>query len=65
MSEPEQIADRFFEDGRLVQVPAKLWKRRLVFERIVQVFELGREYHEVEVNETLRAFDPDVASLRR
>lgn len=56
----------FFDvDGRLRSIPARRAKRLVVLDRVVQVFEVGERYREVEVNALLRAFHPDVAALRR
>lgn len=52
-------------DGRLRRIPARRAKRLVVLDRIVQVFEVGERYSEVEVNALLRAFHDDVAALRR
>jgi hypothetical protein len=52
-------------DGSLSSIPAKRAKRLVVLDRISQVFDVGRQYPEREVNALLRAFHPDVAALRR
>ena len=52
-------------DGRLVHLPRKRTKRLIVLDRLAQEFEPGVHYSEREVNRTLRAFDDDVATLRR
>ena len=66
----QQDADRVFRaffatDGRLLQIPAKRSKRLLVLDRLAQEFPPGESFPETEVNRRLRAFHPDVASLRR
>ena len=53
------------DDGRLRRIPARRAKRLVVLDRIVQVFEVGERYPELEVNALLRAFHDDVAALRR
>ena len=56
----------FFErDGRLKAMPAQRKKRDLVLARLAESFEWERTYKESEVNAILRAFNPDVATLRR
>lgn len=60
-----QVLDRAFREGRLVHLPAKRSKRLLVLDRLAQEFEPGVRYSEKQVNATLVAFDPDVATLRR
>ncbi|KQY63759.1 MULTISPECIES: DUF2087 domain-containing protein [unclassified Nocardioides] len=52
-------------EGRLHTIPTKRAKRLVVLDHLAQSFELGRTYPEIEVNEILRAFHPDVAALRR
>jgi hypothetical protein len=56
---------RFFRGDRLTRIPSSQAKRRIVLERLALEFEPGRRYPEAEVNEVLRAFHPDHASLRR
>jgi hypothetical protein len=48
-----------------MQIPAQLKKRQVILERLVQEFELGRQYSEAEVNHILLDFHEDVAALRR
>lgn len=57
--------DSWFVDGRLTAIPSKRSVRRPVLERLARHFELARTYPEREVNELLRTFHDDVASLRR
>jgi len=51
--------------GKLKTLPAARSKRTAVLERIATAFEPGRAYKETEVNEVLRRFHDDVATLRR
>ena len=56
------------EAGRVVQMPARRAKRLLVLDHLVQSFEPGLRYTEVEVNATLAARiggGVDVATARR
>src|SRR5262245_16235922 len=55
----------FFRDGRLVEIPAKESKRRIVLERIALEFEPGVHYDEKTVNAIVGRFSLDHASLRR
>ena len=58
--------DEWFDAaGRLRSLPAKRSLRQPVLARLVQAFEPQRSYQEKEVNEILRRFHDDVASLRR
>lgn len=59
-------ADHWFgSDGRLKSLPAKRSLRRPVLERMAAGFAPDRHYREEEVNQALRRFHDDVASLRR
>jgi hypothetical protein len=56
----------FFEDGRLVTIPAKQQKRLVVLRYLRdRVFTEDRPYPEAEVNQRLALFNRDVAALRR
>lgn len=61
----ESVLRSFFRDGRLIDVPAKESKRRIVLERIALEFEPGVRYDEREVNAVVGRFFNDHASLRR
>lgn len=52
-------------DGRLRDIPMQEKKRLAVLRHVIQVFEPGKRYTEKEVNETLKRFYADTASLRR
>jgi len=54
VSEPRVAA--FFDDGRLVRLPARWARRRAVLEHVVQSFEPGRRFPEKEVDVVLRAW---------
>ena len=62
----ERVLRTFLRDGRLVSMPAKASKRRVVLEHIVAAFEPGVRIPEPEVDAVLRAFyEHDYVSLRR
>jgi hypothetical protein len=63
--EEEAVLRHYFRGGRLREIPAKRSKRRIVLTRLALEFEPGIRYSEREVNETLRRFHDDYASLRR
>lgn len=64
--DPDKVLEIFVSDGRLVRIPARAGKRRVVLEHIVSCFEPGVRYTEREVDATLRAWYPeDWVSLRR
>lgn len=59
----------FVPDGRLVRLPARRGRRRVVLEHIAQSFEPGRRFPEREVDAVLRAWcaggEVDHVTLRR
>jgi hypothetical protein len=62
----EAVLRNFLDaDGRLVSMPAKLGKRRIILEHVVCAFEPGVKYPELEVNAVLRSFYVDYVALRR
>lgn len=61
----EAVLRAFFRDGRLVEIPAKESKRRIVLERIAIEFEPGIRYDELEVNAVVGRFHADHAGIRR
>jgi hypothetical protein len=63
--EEEEVLKHYFRAGRLTEVPAKLSKRRIVLTRLALEFDAGVRYSEREVNETLKRFHDDYATLRR
>src|SRR5689334_18016586 len=50
---------------RLKQIPMQHKKLLVVLRRLAREFEYGRHYPEKEVNEILKGFHPDCATLRR
>jgi hypothetical protein len=61
----QQVLGRFFRGRTLVEIPSARSKRLVVLERLALEFEPGRRYAEAEVNELLRVWHEDYASLRR
>ena len=64
---PEQkVIETFFDpEGKLKALPAPHKKRDIVLRRLADEFEPDRTYSEKEVNDILRRFHDDVASIRR
>jgi hypothetical protein len=61
-----RVLRAFIRDGRLVSIPAQERKRRVVLEFLMgECFAEDRAYAEPEVNERLKRFHEDTASLRR
>ena len=66
LTEKEKLAKVYFDEfGRLKEIPVGQARQRFVLERIVLVFERETHFPEKEVNERLKAFHPDFATLRR
>jgi len=63
--ETAKVLRSFIRDDQLMTMPKAGKKRQIVLEHIVQSFEPGRRYSEVEVNSVLRPYWSDVAALRR
>ncbi len=64
---PEQVVVRNYllPDGRLKTIPAQRKKLLAVLRHVAHAFQPGRQYAEKEVNEILKGFHEDTASLRR
>lgn len=60
-----EILGRFFDGGRLVEIPQSATKRRLVLEKIALDFEPGRRYAERDVNFRIQLVHADYAAVRR
>ncbi|CAN5462581.1 DUF2087 domain-containing protein [soil metagenome] len=64
-----RVVERFLPDGRLLRMPAKAAKRRLVLEQVAHRFEPGRRYTEPEVDAILTQVvadgESDHVTLRR
>jgi DNA-binding HxlR family transcriptional regulator len=59
------INDYSLPDGRLKAIPAQRKKLEAVLRHLAQSFEPGKRYPEKQVNEILRHFHEDTATLRR
>jgi hypothetical protein len=65
-ADQEKVLRTFLRDGRLVSIPAKAGKRRVLLEHIARAFEPGVKLPEREVDAVLRAFyETDWVALRR
>ena len=61
-----KVLRSFFDGHRLLTMPRPGIKRQIALEHIVQLFEPGRRYAEVDVNLVLRqVWAADVPALRR
>ncbi|NNV02882.1 metalloregulator ArsR/SmtB family transcription factor [Brevibacillus sp. MCWH] len=65
-AEKMQVIRHFFTaDGRLKHIPTQRKKKLIVFEHMVRGLERGRKYEEREINEYIRRFHDDIATIRR
>lgn len=61
----QKVLRSFMENGRLKEIPAQRKKRDIILKWLVGHFEPGRKYPEVEVNEVIKRYHDDYATLRR
>lgn len=60
------VLKNFFQaDGRLKIIPAQLKKKLIVLEHLVSKLEMGRKYSEKDINEFIKQFHEDFATIRR
>ncbi len=65
-AEQRKILNSFIaEDGRLKQMPSQLKKKLVILSYLVQGFERGKVYEESEVNDYVKQFYHDYATMRR
>ncbi|MFC5407076.1 metalloregulator ArsR/SmtB family transcription factor [Cohnella soli] len=55
----------FTAEGKLKSLPAQLKKKLIVLEYLVSKLEKGRQYSEKELNEFIKAYHEDFATIRR
>ncbi len=61
----EIIKNFFTKDGKLKNYPAQRKKKLVVLEHMAKGLEFGKVYQEKEINEYLKQFHEDYATLRR
>ena len=61
----ERVLRAFLPDGRLVSIPARHRKRRVVLTWLADHFRPAVRYRESTVNEILQRYHPDYVVLRR
>jgi hypothetical protein len=59
------IRNFFTSEGKLMQIPAQLKKKLIVLEYLVSQLEKGRKYTEKEINDFIKPFHEDFATIRR
>jgi hypothetical protein len=61
----EVVRNFFTPDGRLKHLPARLSRKLYALEHMVRGLEVGRKYSEQELNEYIKRFYDDYATIRR
>lgn len=62
----ESVVKNFFTaDGKLKSIPAQLKKKLIVLAHLVSKLEAGRKYGEKEINEFIKGYHEDFATIRR
>lgn len=62
----EKVMHAFVDqDGRIIAFPAQLKKRLVLWRWLAEKFEPDRRYPEADVNEILKAYHEDTATIRR
>lgn len=60
-----KVVQSFIVDGKLIEIPAQRKKREVILRHLIEQFAEGRQYSEKEINETLKQYHEDTATLRR
>src|SRR5258708_12355061 len=61
----DAVLKTYMRDGRIVTMPAKRSRRLVLLNHVAQLFEVGVQYEEGEVNLRLRNLHEDYAPFRR
>ncbi|OPA74217.1 ArsR family transcriptional regulator [Paenibacillus selenitireducens] len=62
----ESVLKNFFTaEGRLRSIPVQLKKKLIVFEQLISKLDKGRKYSEKEINEFIKSYHDDFATIRR
>lgn len=59
------IRNFFSKEGKLKNIPSQLKKKLIILEHMVTNLEAGRSYSEKEINEFIKAYHEDFATIRR
>lgn len=64
--ESQKVIDNFFtRDGKLKNIPSQRKKKLMVFEHLIKGLKMGKKYEEKELNEYIKQFHEDYATIRR
>lgn len=62
----KKVLDAFIQtDGKLKSIPAQRKKKLIIFEHMVKGLKKGVKYEEKEINEYIKNFHDDFATIRR
>jgi DNA-binding transcriptional ArsR family regulator len=61
----QKVLQTFLDGGRIKELPSRHKKRLVVLTWLANQFEMDVRYSEKEMNERLKQYNPDYASLRR
>ena len=61
----EKVLRNYLSGDRIVEIPASRKKRLVILEWLIKKFELGKTYTEKEVNQIIKRYHPDSATIRR
>lgn len=59
------IRNFFSKEGKLKNIPSQLKKKLIILEHMVTNLDAGRSYTEKEINEFIKAYHEDFATIRR
>lgn len=64
--ERQKIIENFFtKTGKLKNIPAQRKKKLIVFEHMIRGLKMGEKYEEKQLNEFIKQFHDDYATIRR
>ena len=61
----QKVIKAFFDYGKLRSIPVQRKKKLICYEKIAELFEIGRVYEEKEVNEIITPIHEDYCTIRR
>ncbi|EDL65095.1 DUF2087 domain-containing protein [Bacillus sp. SG-1] len=64
--EKQKVLNNFFtNDGKLINIPAQRKKKLFVFQHLIEGLKPGVKYEEKEINEYIKKYHEDYATIRR
>lgn len=66
IEDKDKVIQNFFtEEGELKELPAQRKKKLIVLEELVSGLEIGRTYDEADINQYIKKYHDDTATIRR